>query len=328
MRVRMEALVRSLQAEIVDALQAVEDSEPAAGGGDGAPARSPAKFRRDAWERPDGDGAGLSCILQDGRVFEKAAVLVSVVRGAPASEALLRQMRARALKGDAQLDPAKPYRLFVAGISLVVHPHNPNAPTAHLNYRYFELREDGKDEPAAWWFGGGSDLTPSYIFEEDAAHFHSVIKAACDKHDRSYYPRFKTWCDTYFHLPHRDEHRGVGGIFFDDLDERPAPELARFVEDCGRAFVAQYVPVVARRKDAPFSPAMKTWQQIRRGRYAEFNLVYDRGTKFGLATPGARVESIMCSLPLTARWEYAHEPEEGSDEWKMVQVLKNPREWA
>ncbi|KAI9350467.1 Coproporphyrinogen III oxidase [Zopfochytrium polystomum] len=327
MRDRMEALVRSLQSEIVSALQSVEVSGSTVTASDNPaePLPSPKLFKKDEWERKEG-GVGLSCVLQDGNVFEKAAVLVSVVHG-PASDRLLAQMRNRWEK-DSPMNTDAKYGMFAAGISLVVHPRNPNAPTVHLNYRYFELKEDGKDEPAMWWFGGGSDLTPSYLFEEDAVHFHKTIKEACDRHDPTYYPKFRDWCDKYFYIPHRNEHRGLGGIFFDDLSDRPADELIKFVEDCGRSFVKQYVPIMKARKDMPYTQAMRDWQQLRRGRYVEFNLVYDRGTKFGLATPGARIESIMCSLPLTARWEYSHSPEEGSPEAKMLDVLRTPKHWA
>jgi coproporphyrinogen III oxidase len=171
-------------------------------------------------------------------------------------------------------------------------------------------------------------LTPSYLFEEDAVHFHTVIKQACDKHDAGYYPKFKAWCDKYFYLTHRQEARGVGGIFFDDLESENKESLFSFVQDCGESLVKQYIPIVKKRKDMPFTPAQKQWQQLRRGRYVEFNLVLDRGTKFGLVTPGVRIESVLMSLPLTSRWEYNALPETGSWEEKTVNVLKTPREWV
>jgi coproporphyrinogen III oxidase len=216
---------------------------------------------------------------------------------------------------------------FAAGVSLVLHPHNPMAPTAHANYRYFERGGGGDEAPAAWWFGGGADLTPAYLFEEDVRHFHRAHKVACDRHDPKLYPRFKRWCDEYFYLPHRGEARGVGGIFFDDLCDRDPAALLSFCRDCADAFVPAYLPIVEQRKDADFTPEQKRWQQLRRGRYVEFNLVYDRGTRFGLKTAG-RVESVLMSLPLTARWEYAHEPPAESEEGRLVAVLRAPREWA
>ena len=182
----------------------------------------------------------------------------------------------------------------------------------------------------AWWFGGGTDLTPSYLFDEDAIHFHRTIKDACDKHDRAYYPRFKAWCDKYFHIPHRHESRGIGGIFFDDLDEeeKDQEQLFSFVKDCLDGFLPSYMPLIQRRKDMPYTDYNKEWQQLRRGRYVEFNLVHDRGTAFGLQTPGARVESILMSLPLTARWMYMHEPEKNSREERLLSVLKSPVDWV
>lgn len=320
----MATLVRSLQQEIVAALQQVEDSGSIISSrvGGNRP-NGPAKFIQDAWTRAEG-GTGLSCVLQDGNVFEKAAVLTTVMHGPVTSDKLMALMRS---KTNAEIKSDGKYTMFAAGISSVVHPTNPNAPTVHFNYRYFELTEEGKEEPSAWWFGGGCDLTPSYLFEEDAVHFHQSIKSACDAHDPTYYPKFRDWCDRYFYIPHRNEHRGIGGIFFDDLDNNPANDIVKFVESCGRSFVGGYIPIVMKRKDMVFTEAMREWQQMRRGRYVEFNLVHDRGTKFGLATPGARIESIMCSLPLHARWQYSHQPTEGSNEAKLLDVLKHPRRW-
>jgi coproporphyrinogen III oxidase len=173
-------------------------------------------------------------------------------------------------------------------------------------------------------------LTPSYLFEEDAVHFHSLLKGVCDKHDRGYYPKFKKWCDKYFYLSHRQEARGIGGIFFDDLESSPTDpqKVFEFVKDCGECLVEQYIPIIRKRSIMPFTPEQKQWQQIRRGRYVEFNLVLDRGTKFGLVTPGVRIESVLMSLPLTARWEYMKLPGKGSWEEKTVNVLKTPKEWV
>ena len=318
-------------------------------------------FVEDAWARPEaGGGGGRTRVLQGGRVFEKAGVNVSVVRGTLPAAAVA-QMRARPGKaggpGGAVLSGDGPFTFYAAGISLVVHPANPHAPTAHANYRYFEVRAPGVAEPL-WWYGGGADLTPAVLYEDDARHFHTTLRAACDAHDGRYYPAFKAWADEYFRLPHRGgERRGLGGIFFDDLDDSgavptatgvlppaqplaaaaKAPERAAaagpaallpFVRAAGEAFVPAYVPIVARRAAIPATPAQVAWQQLRRGRYVEFNLLQDRGTKFGLATPHARIESILMSLPLTARWEYGHEPEAGSADATLVDALRSPRDWA
>ena len=213
---------------------------------------------------------------------------------------------------------------FATGISLVLHPHNPMAPTVHANYRYFE-RGEGKKE-GSWWFGGGADLTPSYLFEEDAKHFHQVLKNACDNHQVADYPAYKKWCDDYFHIKHRGERRGLGGIFFDDLNSAGKEECFQFVSECAQSFLPSYLPLLEKRKNLPFTDEQKQWQQLRRGRYVEFNLVYDRGTKFGLTTNG-RIESILMSLPLTSRWEYCHEVAPGGQEDLLLQVLKEPRDW-
>ena len=274
-----------------------------------------ASFSEDVWERPGG-GGGRSRVLQDGNVFEKAGVGVSVVLGELSPEA------AASMGGGTGVDDL---RFFACGVSLVFHPHNPMAPTVHANFRYFERGHP--DNPQAWWFGGGADLTPSYLFEEDARHFHEVWQDVCDLHDPTFYPRYKQWCDDYFYIPHRKEARGVGGIFFDNLNEYPKEECFAFVTDCAHSILPSYLPIVMRRLDEPFEPHHKQWQQLRRGRYVEFNLVHDRGTKFGLKTDG-RIESILMSLPLTARWQYSHVPEPGSREDEMMQVLKQPRAWS
>ena len=335
MRLRMEKLIQEQQNKIVFALEQIDGQ----------------KFHRDEWNRSQG-GGGISCVLQDGNVFEKAGVNTSIVYG-ELSRPAIEKMRADH-KSFVGTDVDK-LIFFAAGISLVLHPKNPMAPTVHLNYRYFET-SDPRDPVNAtgsakqnWWFGGGTDLTPSYLFEEDAKHFHKTIKAACDKHDKEYYPKFKKWCDVYFRIPHRDEARGIGGIFFDDLDENSAPaaknpqeDLFQFCSSGLESFLPSYLPILKRRMDMPYTPAQKRWQQLRRGRYVEFNLVYDRGTSFGLRTPGARVESILMSLPLTARFEYmdpvsgtgvkavAEEEEDVTTqkEREILEVLKKPREWA
>ena len=309
MRLRMEDLIKTRQKEIVAELEKLDPSH---------------KFRTDTWSRPNG-GGGISCVLQDGSVFEKAGVNTSIVYGTLPRPAI-QKMRVN----HKALDPdVESLEFFAAGLSLVLHPQNPMAPTVHLNYRYFEtMDKDGVCN--AWWFGGGTDLTPSYLFDEDAIHFHRTIKDACDKHDKAFYPRFKSWCDNYFHIPHRQEARGIGGIFFDDLDEeeKDQEQLFSFVTDCLGAFLPSYMPLIERRKDMSYTENQKEWQQVRRGRYVEFNLVHDRGTAFGLQTPGARVESILMSLPLTARWMYMHEPEKNSREERLLNVLKSPVQWV
>ncbi|KAI1821055.1 Coproporphyrinogen III oxidase [Xylaria intraflava] len=308
MRLRMEKFIREQQKEIVSALEQVDGMS----------------FREDSWTRPNG-GGGLSCVLQDGNVFEKAGVNISVVYGTlpkPAIAKMRENHKNIAAEGDS-LD------FYALGLSLVLHPRNPMAPTVHLNYRYFEtMQPDGTSQ--AWWFGGGSDLTPSYLFDEDAVHFHRALKEACDKHDKNYYPRFKKWCDEYFYNKHRGESRGIGGIFFDDLDETvaDAENTFAFIQGCLKSFLPAYLPIIEKRKDMQFTEKEKEWQQVRRGRYVEFNLVYDRGTSFGLNVPGSRVESILMSLPLTASWRYMHEPEPRSREQRLVDVLRKPKEWV
>ncbi|KAI5095219.1 oxygen-dependent coproporphyrinogen-III oxidase, mitochondrial, partial [Silurus meridionalis] len=302
---RMEMLIMETQAEFCRALQEVD-------GG---------KFKVDRWSREEG-GGGISCVLQDSKVFEKAGVNVSVVFGHLSEEAA-KQMRSRGKSLKAK-DGKLP---FVAmGVSSVIHPKNPHIPTVHFNYRYFEVEEaDGNKQ---WWFGGGTDLTPVYINKEDAVIFHSVLRDACDKHSPKYYPDFKKWCDRYFFIRHRNETRGIGGIFFDDLDSPNQEEAFSFVKSCAKTVVPCYLPIVRKHLNDKFTQQEKDWQQIRRGRrYVEFNLVYDRGVKFGLATPGSRIESIIMSLPLTARWEYMHEPAEGTKEAEMMEVVRNPKEW-
>jgi coproporphyrinogen III oxidase len=299
MRDKMESLVFDAQDTICEAFSEVDGEE----------------FQTDEWQREEG-GGGRSRVLQDGNVFEKAGVNVSVVEGE------LSEKAAREMGGGTHVDDMS---FWAAGVSLIMHPHNPMAPTFHANYRYFE-RGDGS-EPGSWWFGGGADLTPAYLFEEDARHFHETLKEVCDRHDAEFYTEFKEWCDEYFYIDHRNEHRGVGGIFFDNLNDRPADELFAFVSDAADAIVPSYRPIVERRADADFEEHHRRWQQMRRGRYVEFNLVYDRGTKFGLRSDG-RTESILVSMPLTARWEYDHEPAEGTREAEMLEVLREPREWV
>ncbi|XP_047338067.1 coproporphyrinogen-III oxidase 1, chloroplastic-like [Impatiens glandulifera] len=310
-RARFEKMIREAQDSVCLAIEAVD-------GG--------AKFKEDVWSRTGG-GGGISRVLQDGSVWEKAGVNVSVVYGIMPPEAY-RAAKPSASDSVSSIDVKPgPVPFFAAGISSVMHPKNPFAPTLHFNYRYFET-EDAAGEPKEWWFGGGTDLTPSYIFEEDVKHFHSVQKSACDKFDPSFYPRFKKWCDEYFYIKHRGERRGVGGIFFDDLSDSYDQEmLLSFATECANSVVGAYIPIIEKRKDMTFTDEHKAWQQLRRGRYVEFNLVYDRGTTFGLKT-GGRIESILVSLPLTARWEYDHKPIEGSEEWKLLDACINPKDWV
>ncbi len=263
------------------------------------------RFATDAWRRPGG-GGGVTRVLQGGELLEKAGVSFSHVHGE------LPEAFARRLGGDG--------RTFAAvGLSLVLHPRSPFVPTTHANFRFIVQGEQA-------WFGGGSDLTPYYLFEDDAAHFHRTFKAPCDRHDPAYYPRFKEACDRYFHLPHRGETRGVGGIFFEHIGGEPEREL-EFLKDCAASFLPAWVPIAERRRGLPFSEAQREWQEIRRGRYVEFNLLHDRGTVFGLET-GGRTESILMSLPPRVRWVYDHHPDPGSDEAKLLEVLRHPRDWA
>ena len=265
-----------------------------------------ARFTETMWQRSEG-GGGRTRMMQDGAVFEKAGVNSSTVFG------LLPETIDRTLK-------VNPARFSATGISLVVHPRSPMVPTVHANYRYFELEEGDA------WFGGGSDLTPFYPFDEDIVHFHTTLKRACDSVDHSFYPKFKRWCDEYFFLTHRGEARGIGGIFFDYLRGNQEKHLA-LVRSAGDAFLDSYLPVVKRRMHEPWGNQERHWQLLRRGRYVEFNLLYDRGTKFGLESQG-RTESVLMSLPPLARWEYDVQPSPGSSAERLVELLRRPREWA
>lgn len=278
MRTRMELMIMKIQADFCRQLEGEENFGK--------------KFLVDRWERKEG-GGGITCVLQDGDVFEKAGVNISVVSG-NLPPAAVQQMRARgrALKEGGSLP------FFATGVSCVIHPRNPYVPTIHFNYRYFEVTEP--DGNKVWWFGGGTDLTPYYLNEEDAKHFHQTLKNACDEHDLTYYPKFKEWCDKYFFVTHRGETRGVGGIFFDDLETPTQDDCFEFVKSCAESVAPSYVPLVKKHKNDRYGDRERTWQLLRRGRYVEFNLIYDRGTKFGLYTPGARYESILMSLPLVA----------------------------
>ena len=271
-------------------------------------------FIEDKWTRPEG-GGGISRVISNGNVFEKGGVNTSAVEGKlpPAMQ---------------QAFGVGESNFFACGLSLVIHPLNPYVPTVHANWRYFELYDnDGKKIDS--WFGGGSDLTPYYIFEEDGRHFHATLKAAMDQFNKELYPKYKQHCDEYFINKHREnEARGIGGVFYDYLrpqDEQDAERLFQFQQANGNAFLEAYVPIVNKRKDNEYGDKEIFWQEIRRGRYVEFNLVHDRGTLFGLKTNG-RTESILMSLPPRARWEYNYQPAKGSREEELVKNLK-PRDW-
>lgn len=273
-----------------------------------------ATFHQDIWERPEG-GGGRTRVIENGNVFEKGGVNISAVHGK-----LPHSMQ--------QLFNVGQVDFFACGLSLVIHPKNPMVPTVHANWRYFEMY-DLKGNIINQWFGGGQDLTPYYLYEEDAKHFHNICKTACDKHDLEFYPLYKKKCDEYFWNSHRNEARGVGGLFFDYLKETQTMKMDdwyKFGVEVGNSFLDAYVPIVERRKDLPYTKDQRTWQEIRRGRYVEFNLVHDKGTLFGLKTNG-RIESILMSLPPHVQWVYNYHPEAGSKEDVLIKTLANPREW-
>lgn len=293
--------IRALQNEICQGLEQVDGKS---------------KFIADQWERPGG-GGGESRVISGGNVFEKGGVNISVVYGT------LPALAAEQLKVNGNT-------FFACGLSLVIHPFNPFVPTVHANWRYFEVYDnDGNVSDA--WFGGGTDLTPYYLFDSDAAHFHGTQKKCCDEFDVSLYPQFKKQCDNYFSNHHRDgERRGIGGIFYDhcrDTERRPLSFWKSFSDKNGREFLNAYVPIVEKRKSQSFSEENKFWQEIRRGRYVEFNLLHDRGTLFGIKTHG-RTESILMSLPPTVRFEYNYQPKPGSEESRLLEILKEPKDWA
>ena len=291
---QMQHYVQQLQSHIISALEE-EDGK--------------ALFQTDNWER-EGGGGGITRVLENGAVFEKAGVNTSAVHG------VLPERMARVLNVPAT-------QFFATGISLVIHPQSPFVPTVHANFRYFALGED-LENPIDQWFGGGADLTPYYPYLEDAKHFHSVWKEVCDQHDVASYPKFKKHCDEYFFLPHRGETRGVGGIFFDYMRGDP-DETFQFLSDAGDSFVSAYLPIVQKRRDIPFGEVEKRYHEIRRGRYVEFNLLFDRGTRFGIETNG-RTESILMSLPARVQWHYDWKPEPGTKEAEAMQYFR-PRDW-
>ena len=316
-RQRFKAYVQTLQDDICAGLETLD---------------AQATFQEDAWQR-EGGGGGRTRVIRDGGVFEQGGVNFSEVWGKGLPPSII-----------SQYPDAAGHEFYATGTSMVLHPRNPYVPTVHLNYRYFEAGP-------VWWFGGGVDLTPYYPDIEDVVHFHTTLKQACDRHNLNFYPVFKRWCDEYFYLKHRQETRGVGGLFFDYLNsqghlyegEQLDGEAARcpqnvssenldwesiftFVQSCGNSFLPAYLPIAEKHKDRPYSSREHDFQLYRRGRYVEFNLVYDRGTVFGLQTQG-RTESILMSLPPLVRWEYSYTPEPGTPEAALYQNFLKPRDW-
>ena len=276
------------------------------------------ELQEDEWQREEG-GGGRSRVMRDGQVFEQAGINFSHVFGdeLPASATAHRPELA-----------GRKYQAL--GVSLVIHPANPYVPTTHMNVRFFIAQEKNinkKDNDPIWWFGGGFDLTPYYGFEKDAKHWHATAKDACVEYGEDIYPRYKKWCDDYFYLKHRQEARGIGGLFFDDLNEWEFDKCFAFMRSIGDAFLPAYVPIVERRKDIEYDEQQRQFQLYRRGRYVEFNLVYDRGTLFGLQS-GGRTESILMSLPPLVRWQYDWQPEPGTPEAELYEKFLKPREWT
>jgi len=286
-----------LQSWIVDKLQSEDGRE----------------FRRDAWERPEG-GGGVSCLIEEGGLFERGGVNFSHVTGnslPPSASASRPELAGRSFEA--------------MGVSVVMHPRNPYIPTVHMNVRFFVASKPGA-EPV-WWFGGGMDLTPYYGFEEDAVHFHQTCRAAVEPFGADLHPKLKKWCDSYFHLKHRNEPRGIGGIFFDDLAQPDFDTCFALLRSVGDHFIDAYVPIVERRREHPFGEQERDFQAYRRGRYVEFNLVYDRGTLFGLQS-GGRTESILMSLPPLVKWRYDWHPEPGSPEAGLYADFLVARDWV
>ncbi len=290
--------LQNLQAKIVEAVELVDGKN----------------FLQDSWQRPEG-GGGTSCLLEEGNVFERAGVGFSHVLGnklPPSASAAHPEAAGRAWEA--------------MGVSLVFHPRNPYVPTVHMNVRFFVAMAQSNTDADIWWFGGGMDLTPYYGFEEDAVHFHRTNKTALDTFNPSYYPQFKKECDEYFYLKHRKEPRGIGGIFFDDFNKLGFERSFEMVRAVGDSFLNAYLPIVQRRKDTPYGERERDFQAYRRGRYVEFNLVYDRGTLFGLQSNG-RTESILLSMPPIVKWRYDWKPENGSAEAKLYTDFLIDKNW-
>ena len=318
-KARVSEFMKQLQDEISQSLAEIDGT---------------GQFQEDSWERPEG-GGGRSRVLREGAIFEQGGVNFSEVWGSRLPPSIV-----------ANRPEAEGHKFYATGTSMVLHPRNPYVPTVHLNYRYFEAGP-------VWWFGGGADMTPYYPFAEDATHFHQTYKQACDNHHQEYYPVFKRWCDEYFYLKHRQETRGVGGLFFDyqdgtgalyrgphadkaaaeysneigELPSRSWKEIFGFVQECGKAFLPAYLPIVKKRHPMEYGDRQRDFQLYRRGRYVEFNLVYDRGTIFGLQTNG-RTESILMSLPPLVRWQYGYKPEPGSPEAELYETFLKPQDWV
>ena len=274
-----------------------------------------ARFKEDFWDRLGG-GGGRTRVIENGDVFEKGGVSISAVHG-ELPESMKNYFK------------VKTGNFFACGLSTVIHPKNPFVPTVHANWRYFELY-NSKGELQDQWFGGGQDLTPYYLFKEDAQHFHQVCKKACDLHNKEFYPIYKKYCDEYFWNAHRGEARGIGGLFFDYLradDNNTAGNRYDFVTEIGNSFLEAYVPIVEKRKHIKYTEAHREWQEVRRGRYVEFNLIHDKGTLFGLKTNG-RIESILTSLPPYVQWQYNHKPDPNSKEEALDNVLENTQAWV
>ncbi|HSI71047.1 MAG TPA: oxygen-dependent coproporphyrinogen oxidase [Gillisia sp.] len=300
MKSKFYSYIEQLQDTITNALEEIDGK---------------AKFRQDLWERTEG-GGGRTRVIENGNVFEKGGVNISAVHG-PLAPAMQQYFKV------GEVD------FFACGLSLVLHPKNPMVPTVHANWRYFEMY-DKDGNTIDQWFGGGQDLTPYYLFEEDAVHFHQICKRACDNHDAEFYPRYKKQCDEYFWNSHRNEARGIGGLFFDyckATEDKSIEQWYDFVTEVGNSFLEAYIPIIEKRKDLEYVAPHRTWQEIRRGRYVEFNLVHDKGTLFGLKTNG-RIESILMSLPPHVQWVYDHHPEPGTEEEKLITILENPRNWV
>ena len=300
MKEQFVSYIKNLQDQITSKLEAIDGK---------------ATFKEDLWKRAEG-GGGRTRVIENGNVIEKGGVNISEVHG-PLAPAMQQYFNV----GDVDF--------FACGLSLVIHPKNPYAPTVHANWRYFEMLDKAGNLVDSW-FGGGQDLTPYYLFEEDAQHFHQTCKTACDKHDPEFYPQYKMRCDEYFYNAHRGEARGLGGLFFDYLkatNDRSMQDWYNFVTEVGDSFLTAYAPILEKRKDLAYGEKERNWQEVRRGRYVEFNLVHDKGTLFGLKTNG-RIESILMSLPPAVQWRYDHHPEPGSPEAKLVAVLENPKDWV
>jgi coproporphyrinogen III oxidase len=294
---RIKTFLTELQELIVERLEQVDGKS----------------FQRDGWVRPEG-GGGLSCVMEEGNVLERGGVNFSHVFGdrlPPSASANRPQLAGRSFEA--------------MGVSLVLHPRNPYAPTVHMNVRCFIAKKEG-EEPV-WWFGGGMDLTPYYGFEEDAVHFHTMCRNSLVPFGEDYHPRFKKWCDEYFYLKHRQEPRGVGGIFFDDFSDKGFEHAFNMTESVGDHFLPAYVPILERRMDTPYTERERDFQAYRRGRYVEFNLVYDRGTVFGLQS-GGRTESILMSLPPIVKWRYDWKPEAGTPEAKLYTDFLIGKDWV